>query len=162
MALKKEAPPELNENLQGHDQQPMPDIAEDEFDTLDTDAQGAAVEDVNGFPETVLMDEVGDPDISVLAQDEELFHDDVIDLKSPEVAAELSEDPVRLYLREIGLVKLLDSDSEFRLATLIEANRLVTTYRRRPLRKNMTVTCAIYHALLADMVTSWERLLEDA
>jgi hypothetical protein len=48
-------------------------------------------------------DEVGDPDISLLAQQEdELFEEDVIDLKNPEVAAELSEDPVRLYLREIG------------------------------------------------------------
>ncbi len=56
-----------------------------------------------------------------------------LDLKNPEVAAELSEDPVRLYLREIGEVKLLDSDSEFRLATIIEANRFVITLRRRPL-----------------------------
>jgi len=161
MALKKEVPSEPNENLQDDDQQPLPDIAEDEFDALDAGAQGAAVEDVNGFPDAALMDEIGEPDVSVLVQDEELFDDDVIDLKNPEVAAELSEDPVRLYLREIGQVKLLDSDSEFRLATLIEASRLVTVHRRRPLRKNMTVTCAIYHALLADMVTSWERLIED-
>ncbi len=111
------------------------------------------------------MDEVGDPDVSdvsALIQDEELFEDDAIDLKNPEVAAELSEDPVRLYLRDIGQVKLLDSDSEFRLATMIEANRLIVTYRRRPLRKNMTLTCAIYHSLLADTVTSWDRLVEDA
>ena len=33
---------------------------------------------------------------------------------------ETGEDPVRLYLREIGQVKLLGADSEFRLATLIE------------------------------------------
>jgi hypothetical protein len=56
----------------------------------------------------------------------------LIDIKNPEVAAELSEDPVRLYLREIGEVKLLDSD-EFRLATIIEANRFISTLRRRPL-----------------------------
>jgi RNA polymerase primary sigma factor len=47
-----------------------------------------------------------------------------------EVAAELSEDPVRLYLREIGQVKLLGSDSEFRLATIIEADRLIGTLRK--------------------------------
>jgi RNA polymerase primary sigma factor len=45
---------------------------------------------------------------------------------------------------------------------MIEASRLVTTYRRRPLRKNLTLTCGIYHSLLADMFTSWERLLQDA
>jgi RNA polymerase primary sigma factor len=162
MALKKETPPELKIEHPSGDEQPLPDLAEEELDALDDDVQGAVMEDTNEFPDMALMDEVGDPDVSVLTQVEDLFDDDVIDLKNPEVAAELSEDPVRLYLREIGQVKLLDSDSEFRLATMIEASRLVTTYRRRPLRKNLTLTCGIYHSLLADMFTSWERLLQDA
>jgi len=161
MALKKDPSAELKVNPQGDDPEPLPPIAEDEFEALDAGVQGAVMEDANGFPDMALMDEAGDPDVSVLAQEEDLFDDEVIDLKSPEVAAELSEDPVRLYLREIGQVKLLDSDSEFRLATMIEAGRLVTTYRRRPLRKNLTPTCSIYHSLLADMVTEWQRLLED-
>jgi len=118
----------------------------------------------NGLKDLVLMgDEVGDPDISILAQQaDELLEDDLIDIKNPEVAAELSEDPVRLYLREIGEVKLLDSDSEFRLATIIEANRFVITLRRRPLVKGLSRECAIYHAALSEMHTSWERLVEDA
>ena len=109
----------------------------------------------------MIGDEVGDPDVSVLAQAEEEL-DDELDLKSPEVAAELAEDPVRLYLREIGQVKLLDSDSEFRLATMIEANRLIVTLRRRPLRKGVTTECAIYHSILTELLTSWERLVQDA
>ncbi len=119
--------------------------------------------EMNGLAGLVLMgDEAGDPDISVLVkQEEELIDDDVIDLKNPIVAAELSEDPVRLYLGEIGQVKLLDSDCEFRLATMIEANRLVISLRRHPLRKGLTLECAIYHALLTEMLTSWERLIED-
>jgi RNA polymerase primary sigma factor len=116
----------------------------------------------NGFPDLALIgDEVGDPDASVLAQQEDEL-DDELDLKSPEVAAELAEDPVRLYLREIGQVKLLDSDSEFRLATMIEANRLIVSLRRHPLRKGMSPECAIYHSIITEMLTSWERLLEDA
>lgn len=138
---------------------PRPD--ESEFDA-DGGVQDAVTTDVNEFPDMTAVDEVGDPDASVLVQDEDLLDDDVLDLKNPEVAAELSEDPVRLYLREIGQVKLLDSDSEFRLATMIEANRLVITYRRRPLRKNLTACCAVYHSLISDMETAWERLLEDA
>ena len=120
--------------------------------------------DENGLKDLVLMgDEVGDPDISLLVQQEDDFlEDDVIDIKNPEVAAELSEDPVRLYLREIGEVKLLDSDSEFRLATIIEANRFVVTLRRRPLIKELSRECAIYHAVLSEMHTAWERLVEDA
>src|ERR1041385_465870 len=123
-----------------------------------------AVEEENALNDLVLMgDEVGDPDISLLAQqEEELLEDDTIDLKNPEVAAELSEDPVRLYLREIGEVKLLDSDSEFRLATIIEANRFIGALRRRPLVKGLSRECAIYHSILTEMHTSWERLVEDA
>jgi RNA polymerase primary sigma factor len=165
MVPKKETPTELNGDQQENNAQ---DVAresdEDEFEEMDSGVQEAVTTDANEFPDMGVMDDddVGDPHEGALLQDEELFEEDVVDLKSPEVAAELSEDPVRLYLRNIGQFKLLDSDSEFRLATMIEANRLVGTYRRRPLRKNMSVTCAIYHSLLADTVTSWIRLLEDA
>ncbi len=117
----------------------------------------------DGLAELALMGEdAGDPDAGVLAQEEELLEEEGLDIKSPEVAAELSEDPVRLYLREIGQVKLLDADSEFRLATMIEANRLVNAFRRRPPRKGLTPPCAICHAILSELHTSWERLLEDA
>jgi RNA polymerase primary sigma factor len=44
---------------------------------------------------------------------------------------------------------------------MIEANRLILSLRRHPLRKGMTLECAMYHAILAEMLTSWERLLED-
>jgi len=116
----------------------------------------------NGFTDIALIgDEVGDPDASVLAQQEEEL-DDEINLKSPEVATELAEDPVRMYLRDIGQVKLLNSDSEFRLATMIEANRLIVTLRRRPLRKGVTTECSIYHSVVTEMLTSWERLVQDA
>jgi len=118
----------------------------------------------NGFKDLVPMgDEVGDPDISMLVQQEnELLEDEPIDLKNPEVAAEVSEDPVRMYLRDIGEVKLLNSDSEFRLATIIEADRFIVTLRRRPLTKGLSRECAIYHAILSEMHTSWARLVEDA
>jgi RNA polymerase primary sigma factor len=141
---------------QPHNDVPFSDSgAEEVRDNLDETIDIAGV---------VLMgDEVADPDINTLAQqEEENLEEDLLDLKNPQVLAELSEDPVRLYLREIGEVKLLDSDSEFRLATMIEANRWVHTLRRRPLRKGLTEACAVYHALVAEKITSWERLLEDA
>jgi RNA polymerase primary sigma factor len=121
-------------------------------------------EESNGLADLVFMgDEMGDPDIGILAQQEdELLDKESINIKNPEVALELSEDPVRLYLREIGQIKLLDSDSEFRLATMIESSRQVSAFRRRPLRKRLTSACAIYHFLLSEMSTSWKRLLEDA
>ena len=165
MALKKETPSQNKFDQKREKAQQDPRDPDEEFDEIEAGVLEAVTADANEFPDMGAMDDVGEPDVSdvsALIQDEELFEEDPIDLKNPEVAAELSEDPVRLYLRDIGQVKLLDSDSEFRLATMIEANRLATTYRRRPLRRNMTLTCAIYHALLVDTVTSWDRLLEDA
>src|SRR3990172_10474889 len=107
---------------------------------------------VNELEELALMgDEVGDPDASVLAQQEELLEDEPLDLRSPQLAAELANDPVRLYLCEIGQVKLLDSDREFRLATMIEANRLVMSFRRRPIRKGLSLGCGIYHSVLSEL-----------
>ncbi len=161
MTLKKRS--SQKEKRKTKVKQPLPRAENPSWEEPVKNSNGKQAEE-NGLKDLVLMgDEVGDPDISLLAQQEnELLEDDPIDLKNPEVAAELSEDPVRLYLREIGEVKLLDSDSEFRLATIIEANRFVITLRRRPRPKGLSHECAIYHAILAEMQTAWERLVEDA
>ena len=118
--------------------------------------------DGNGLTELALMDEEGgDPDANLLTQEEDVLDDD-LDLHDPKLAAELSEDPVRLYLREIGQVKLLDADSEFRLATMIEAGRFINAVRQRPPRRGMSAPRSICHAILSELKTSWERLREDA
>ena len=109
-------------------------------------------------------DDMIEPDNETLSQDVELDTDeDLFGLqKSPKLAAELSEDPVRLYLREIGQVKLLDVESEFRLATLIEAERLVDAFARRPVRGKSSVVCAIYRQVISELLASWARLVDDA
>jgi RNA polymerase primary sigma factor len=92
-----------------------------------------------------------------------LFGDDLDDEIVPEpellrahlITGETGEDPVRLYLREIGQVKLLDSDSEFRLATMIEAHRLVKQLAEK-------APAALFRTVLDDMTTAWARLIEDA
>nr|WP_299025654.1 sigma-70 family RNA polymerase sigma factor [uncultured Thermanaerothrix sp.] len=85
-------------------------------------------------------------------------------LEDPALAAELSEDPVRLYLREIGQIGLLDADSEFRLATCIEADR-----RLDALQKHIDARGsgngrykALFLAVCEDLLTSWERVKQDA
>jgi len=107
-------------------------------------------------------DDLGEPDATLLTQTDDEFLDDDLELNKREFAAEMSEDPVRLYLREIGLVKLLDADSEFRLSTAIEAERLLLTLKRRPARKGQGIAASVYHHLLHELDTSWTRLLEDA
>ncbi len=104
------------------------------------------------------IDEIVEPDESCLTQ----MEDDLDEtLPRHESSNEFAEDPVRLYLREIGLVKLLDSDSEFRLATLSEAVRDLATLRKLKQRKGISQAASVYHSAILDMLTSWDRLIED-
>ena len=116
----------------------IPDVADLENDDLPD------IDDVEIAPEDVA----------------ELEADEPLDL-APVLAEEMSEDPVRLYLREIGQVKLLGADSEFRLATMIESYRLLQNMERRVERQGVSHTTAVYRAVLDEMVTSWKRLEED-
>ncbi|MDK1119522.1 MAG: sigma-70 family RNA polymerase sigma factor [Anaerolineae bacterium] len=105
-------------------------------------------------------DEIIEPDDESIATQKE---EEILDLEGTlQLAAEISEDPVRLYLKEIGQVKLLVSDGEFRLATLIEAHNLVAAYRHRPQKAGVTESSAIYRTIYNELITSWERLQDDA
>jgi RNA polymerase primary sigma factor len=59
------------------------------------------------------------------AEEDEDVIEDPIEILEAAITGDLSEDPVRLYLKEIGRIDLLDADSEFRLAARIEAERLL-------------------------------------
>jgi RNA polymerase primary sigma factor len=144
------------------DRELLDDIAENgERDMLDEAMKEG--EELNDIPEFLQAnDDVGEPDLSNLAQVEEDLLEEPIEFKSHDASAELSEDPVRLYLREIGMVKLLDADSEFRLSTCIEAERLLLDLRRHPARKGVDLACAVYHSVIRQLDISWTRLSEDA
>ena len=110
-----------------------------------------------------------EPDDSSLAQANgewnELVSEDPLEiLEDPSIALELSEDPVRLYLKEIGQIHLLDADSEFRLAARIAANvRLekledkVKTAKDQPGHYK-----AIYFELLDEGTEVWKKLQDCA
>ncbi|MEN4012107.1 MAG: sigma-70 family RNA polymerase sigma factor [Chloroflexota bacterium] len=84
-------------------------------------------------------------------------------LEDPALAVELSEDPVRLYLKEIGQINLLDADSEFRLAARIEARQYIETLRKHLDGKNRAVEpdMLLFLAIVEDLYTSWERFKQD-
>jgi RNA polymerase primary sigma factor len=108
-----------------------------------------------------------EPEVSPSVGEEphELGVEDPLEWNRVELAAELSEDPVRLYLREIGQVKLLDAPREFRLAAMIEGRRVVLLtlrHRRMDRKNNGFPTTTAYHNLLKDLLTAWKRLGEDA
>ena len=145
-----------------HNHKSKDDVVEKMRD--DASAEEEAVVEENDLDNSNVEDVI-EPDDESLAQEEEELEDeeDILDVKkTPQLAAELSEDPVRLYLREIGQVKLLDADSEFRLATLIEAERLIGAFSRRPQPSEATASCNVYRAVVNELLTSWERLEDDA
>jgi len=84
-------------------------------------------------------------------------------LEDPTLASELSEDPVRLYLKEIGQIHLLDADSEFRLAARIEAERYVLALikhidvKSRGAARNRQ----LFLAIVNDIYTTWEQFKVD-
>jgi len=94
----------------------------------------------------------------------ELVREEPLDLlEDPALVMELSEDPVRLYLREIGGIELLDTDREFWLSTQMEAARWVESFsRRHPLvRKGASMPRNLYRAMYGEFLTAWKRLVED-
>jgi RNA polymerase primary sigma factor len=95
-------------------------------------------------------------------EDEDVI-DDPIEILEAAISGDLSEDPVRLYLKEIGRIDLLDADSEFRLAARIEAERLldqilihVDVEKAAPGYYN-----AIYVTVVDNLYESWKALMGD-
>jgi len=84
-------------------------------------------------------------------------------LEDPKLALEIGEDPVRLYLKEIGSIELLNPDCEFRLSTRLEgAPRLDSLIRQHPLARGAAPDPRkIYGALYEDLTINWARLQED-
>ncbi|NMB91103.1 MAG: sigma-70 family RNA polymerase sigma factor [Chloroflexi bacterium] len=85
-------------------------------------------------------------------------------LEDPSLAIELSEDPVRLYLKEIGQINLLDADSEFRLAARIEAERSMDTLEMHvdPPYGQPEHYRVLFLTMAQNLLTSWDRMQEDA
>jgi RNA polymerase primary sigma factor len=85
-------------------------------------------------------------------------------LEKLSIALELSDDPVRLYLKEIGRVDLLSTDQELWLAVRMEAfHRLELLRIGRGVRgKTDNTPASIYLTLFDDMRTAWRRVKEDA
>jgi RNA polymerase primary sigma factor len=133
----------------------------------------------------ILSTEVEEDSVQLSEEAEELVREDAFDLlHDPRLMVEIGEDPVRLYLKEIGNIDLLDPDREFWLATRLEATRRLNVLsRQRPLARQPPVTAnkpiiqkeerrkpkveeqipvrRIYQALYEEIITSWARLVED-
>ena len=81
------------------------------------EASGVDVLRISGHDEELILDVDDDADIEKM-DDEEEIELDKIDLSVPEGVS--IEDPVRMYLKEIGKVSLLTADEEIELAKRME------------------------------------------
>jgi RNA polymerase primary sigma factor len=139
------------------------DAGEDELEALEPLLQA-------GFPgEDFPLDDV--EDLEKLIQEEPLEYLDPTGL-----LGDIGEDPVRLYLKEIGAIDLLDQNREFWLATRLESGRRITALSRgHPLARDgcgqpgadadmagLSAFHCIYLALYEELRTAWERLVVDA
>ena len=81
----------------------------------------------------------------------------------PALVMEFSGDPVRLYLKEIGNIELLNTDQEFWLSTQIEATRRIDLLvKGHPLaQQSSSQAYSIYIALFEELRTAWIRVQED-
>jgi RNA polymerase primary sigma factor len=114
------------------------------------------------------MEGEGEPDGDAILREEvdlgDLKKEKPTDLlEDPSMAGEISDDPVRLYLKEIGGIDLLGPDQEFWLATQMEATRRVDslTSQHPLIRGDDSLPQGIYKALYEELLTSWERGVED-
>jgi len=168
---KLEAPQEDDADLQDEtslEGDLLENLEDDVIDLLDGDPDDSAPFDVE---DKIEVDEPDEESLQLEAEDlESLVRDEPLEmLDNPNLMLELSEDPVRLYLKEIGGIELLDTDREFWLSTCLEAGRRIDTLgrshplarrnsdgsERRPMAHN------VYEALYDELKIAWHRVLED-
>ncbi|GAB4481789.1 MAG: hypothetical protein Kow0088_24300 [Anaerolineales bacterium] len=125
------------------------------------------------FPEKVddLLVELEPTDLEEPSQDvlpleseelEKIITEEPLELlEDPHLLAELGEDPVRLYLKEIGGIELLDADGEFWLATRLDALRRLEALLPSEVQAVQKTSQAYYKALLDETRTAWKRVKED-
>jgi RNA polymerase primary sigma factor len=141
---------------------PVPD--DDGFD----EEQVVGDLETNSFPLGTSESNKEEPDVKELNQTALEWGDIVAEdtlkiLADPEIAMELAEDPVRLYLKEIGQIHLLDVDSEFRLASCVEAQRFLESHWPSPsdVSNDDNKYHLIYSTIYAELVKAFNQLNKD-
>ena len=134
------------------------DLQEDGF-LIGEEEQEKAVSPENGLMDT-------QPDETELLEDEtsfdEMAGEDPLELlENPAYSLELSEDPVRLYLREIGQIHLLDAESEFRLSTRNEGLKRIEILENQSssFNEKKEGVKGIFVLIIEDLISKYKTLV---
>jgi RNA polymerase primary sigma factor len=135
--LEVEPPEALDELIGEEDGSLLPtetaELPIEELAELLGNDESLSVEDL------IVDDELEDDVISLDEEElETIVNDDNLDiLNDSRIMAEIGEDPVRLYLKEIGNIDLLDPDREFWLSARLDAYRRAQTLaQKHPLARS--------------------------
>jgi RNA polymerase primary sigma factor len=144
---------------------PSIDVADETDIDPDGEPDGEAEVDVDESLELAEAETVeAEPEADESFEPGDEAAEEEIDLEEITTALELADDPVRLYLKEIGRVDLLGSDQELWLAVRMEGSHRLDRLRagRASRRRTDEELPAVQLALLDDFRTAWKRLQEDA
>jgi RNA polymerase primary sigma factor len=131
------------------------DLSADEIDRLlNHVAEDSSLGEPDASALTVELEEAGENNQQVTGDEILVAH---------KVLTELGDDPVRIYLKDIGAIELLDVSHEFWLSARMYAiRRLDVISRQHPIaRRGISQTSNIFRALYAEMTTAWRRVGED-
>jgi len=148
----------------------------DDFDAEELDGSEIEDDDELLFEATEALKDQSEDDFSDESLDSDDLEKEAEDLEKVEQDAsldilsttrslvELGDDPVRLYLKDIGSIELLDVNHEFWLAARMAAiRRLDVIGRQHPTAsRGGSPQYQVYRALFEELFTAWKRVGEDA
>lgn len=106
------------------------------------------------------LDEAGEPPAELIVEEwNDLNQDGSLELSVDELlTGEISEDPVRLYLKDIGQISLLESVRQFASAARIEAYNLLNQLAK----KHADNRRALFEEVGQELVAAWNSLAQNA